>query len=168
VPVFISLFFRGHAEGSYLYAFIIYFIAALTDFFDGYLARRNNWVSELGKLLDPLADKMTQSAVLICMAAVGLLHWVIVGLFLAKELFMMVGAILVRQRIKVTVKSNWYGKGATVLFHAVILVKAIFIRHISPWLGNLIFSIMLLVMLIVMVLYIRDTLRINKSKNDNV
>ena len=64
IPVFIVLFFVEF-EGHTLAAALVYVLACFTDFFDGYLARKNNIVTNLGKFLDPIADKMIVACALI-------------------------------------------------------------------------------------------------------
>ena len=64
VFVFIALFFTNHIYLSLL----IFLLAGATDVVDGYLARRFNWITNLGKILDPFADKMMQVSVLLCLS----------------------------------------------------------------------------------------------------
>ncbi|MBR7061065.1 MAG: CDP-alcohol phosphatidyltransferase family protein, partial [Eubacterium sp.] len=61
IPVFSTLFIKG----QYIAAFIIMIVAALTDLFDGKIARKYNMVSNLGKILDPIADKLSQIAIVV-------------------------------------------------------------------------------------------------------
>jgi len=171
VPVFIYLFFSCGEKEIYL-PLCVFLIAGATDIVDGYLARRNNWITNLGKFLDPLADKLLQCSVIVCFVIKGLVPWWLAGMFVLKELFMICGAIIVLKKIKVTVKSHWYGKITTGTFYAIALLVFIFdifefnmkgkaaIALFIPMLGLAFFS---------MIMYILDTLRINaevkKEKN---
>ncbi len=88
IPVVLWLLDRG-APSDCLVAAIVYALAALTDLIDGYLARRMNIVSVLGKFLDPLADKLLVMASLIWMVPMGRIsEWVVV-LLLAREISVM-------------------------------------------------------------------------------
>lgn len=70
IPVIIFLFLTGNPVAQW-FAFALYVIAAITDFFDGALARRMNAVSPLGRMLDPIADKLLVGALLIAFAFAG-------------------------------------------------------------------------------------------------
>ena len=165
VPVFIYLFFVYYDERIYV-PLAVFLIAGITDIIDGYLARRNNWITNLGKLLDPLADKLMQCSVLICFAIKNPVLWWVAGMFIIKELFMICGAILVLKKIKVTVKSHWYGKITTAVFYAIALL--IFIFGLDGRAAILLFAPALILELFCVVMYVLDTLRINaelKRKN---
>ena len=64
VPVFVAVFFSDIANAN-IWALVIFVAAELTDILDGYLARRNGWITDVGKILDPLADKLMQAAAII-------------------------------------------------------------------------------------------------------
>lgn len=90
VGVFIFLF----ARAKYLACLIVFLTAFFTDLLDGYLARRNNWISDLGKVLDPLADKLMVIAALSCFYSAGWLPlWILLAV-LIKEGIMIIGGLL--------------------------------------------------------------------------
>jgi len=163
VPVFIYLFFEYYEERIYI-PLCVFALAGLTDVVDGYLARRNNWITNLGKFLDPFADKLLQCSVLVCFAISSPALWWVAGMFIAKELFMICGALIVLKKIKVTVKSHWYGKITTAVFYAIAMLVFIFkifdFEMGGPATVSLFVSALILA-LFSMVMYILDTLRIN-------
>ena len=164
VPVFIYLFFYYYDERIYV-PLLVFLFAGLTDIADGYLARRNNWITNLGKLLDPLADKLMQCSVLVCFAIKNPALWWLAGMFIAKELFMICGAIIVLKKIKVTVKSHWYGKITTAAFYGIAFLAFIFkMFEVSEKTAIALFTPALVLALVCMVMYIFDTLRINDEK----
>ena len=80
--VFVYTFF---ALDNLYVALIVFLVAGATDVVDGFLARRYNWITTLGKILDPVADKMMQFAALICLLIKGLIPWWFAAIFFAKE-----------------------------------------------------------------------------------
>ena len=91
--VFLTIFYQSDLDNKERYSTAIILISALTDFLDGKIARKFNMVSELGKILDPIADKITQGVLILClMKKYPLLRWLFL-LFTVKEAFMgIVGA----------------------------------------------------------------------------
>ena len=128
VFVFIYTFFA--CESLYV-ALLIFLVAGATDIVDGYLARRFNWVTKLGKLLDPLADKMMQVTVLTCLWMKHLIPgWIAVLYFLKECTILLLGLIVIKRR-DVAVVSKWYGKLAVCIFYATVAVSMLFGRFFA-------------------------------------
>ncbi len=129
VGVFVLLF----SKEEYISSIIIYAIAFLTDLLDGYLARRFGWTSSIGKVLDPLADKLMLVAVLACFYAVGKLDlWILITIATVELIMIAVGAILYFR--KVVVYADWFGKISTGLFAlAIILTFVNIIWQTCDW-----------------------------------
>lgn len=108
--------------GNYLLAFIIFTISGITDITDGFIARKFNLISNFGKLMDPLADKLTQIGVLTSLVIVKIIPVWILAIVLLKEFIMVVGASFLYGK-DVVVYSRWYGKLATVLFYLAIVIS---------------------------------------------
>ena len=128
VPVFIVMFFCI----SPLAALPISWLAASTDVLDGYLARRNGWVTRFGKILDPVADKLMQGALLLSLVLAGLLPWLFAVPFVLKELAQAVCGFLMLRRRHVVVVSRWYGKVALTLFHLAVNFTVVFAAFWEP------------------------------------
>ncbi len=112
VPFFPVVFFSGNAH-AHEYAAIIYAIAGATDVLDGFIARRFNQITKLGKLLDPLADKLMTITVFICISIVGLIPWwVFIPLF-AKDALLIAGGAKLYQDMSAVIQANIFGKLAT-------------------------------------------------------
>ena len=79
VPLLVALMWWPNWTTGYLFAFALYSLMALTDYFDGYLARSSGTVSKLGQFLDPIADKIMVAAVILTLAAQGVLRGPYVG-----------------------------------------------------------------------------------------
>ena len=118
VPVFVEFYQMSNENRVWLYwAVGVLVLSALSDFLDGIIARRFNQISEMGKLLDPVADKLTQIAVILC---VTLRHPELMWLFLlclVKETLQAIGGILLFSHCTKVEGSHWYGKVATALFY---------------------------------------------------
>jgi cardiolipin synthase len=109
VPVFLWLFLNDREEA----AVILYAAGAWSDFFDGFIARRFNQVSELGKLLDPLADRVFILALAIALVARGTLPWwLATAVILRDVLVLMLFPILERKGMP-RLQVNFTGKSAT-------------------------------------------------------
>lgn len=120
VGVFVMLF----RAGSYLPALCVFVFAFFTDVLDGQIARANGWVSNLGKLLDPLADKLMTLAALVCIY-LGKLKPIYLVLFLLmalKELLMVIGGLFMVKR-RVVAMADWPGKIATGLFAVGVMLS---------------------------------------------
>ena len=114
-------------QNAHLWALLVYALATFTDFLDGYLARKNNCITNLGKVLDPLGDKMLTTAVLVCLLIDGIIPGWIVLIIVAKEALMGVGGLLIHRKAKVEIPpSNYIGKTATVLFFVVCAILMLF------------------------------------------
>ena len=119
IPVFTALFVKE----QYIAAFITMIVAALTDVFDGKIARKFNMVSNLGKILDPIADKLSQIAIVIILLVKfwdGPLKYILF-LFIFKELLMVIGAGILMAKGMRPVAAEVWGKLATVVFYTFMI-----------------------------------------------
>lgn len=110
--------------GNYILAFAFFTISGITDIADGFIARKFNLISNFGKLMDPLADKLTQIATLTSLVIVNIIPLWILIIVLLKEFIMIVGASFLYGK-DVVVYSKWFGKLATVLFYLAIVLSLI-------------------------------------------
>lgn len=116
IPIILYSVFNG----EYLIAFILFTISGITDIADGFIARKFNLVSNFGKLMDPLADKLTQVSMLAILALQNIIPAWILAIVVLKEITMVSGASFLYGK-DVVVYSRWYGKLATVLFYIAIV-----------------------------------------------
>ena len=120
VGVFIYLFFHNYPH-NLAWATTVFITAGLTDVVDGFLARRFKWITDLGKVLDPLADKLMQCTVLVCMLIKSLIPaWLVIP-FVLKELLILSGGLFMIKRRDVVAVSNVYGKATVVFFYAAVV-----------------------------------------------
>ena len=105
---------------NYLMAFIFLTISGLTDVLDGFIARKFNFITNFGKLIDPLADKATQISVLIALMLKNIIPFWMIAIVALKEAAMIAGASFLYGK-ELVVSSKWYGKFSTVLFYIAIV-----------------------------------------------
>ena len=107
IPVYWVLFFTGRRHE----ALAVFLVASLTDLADGHIARKYNRITNFGKLMDPLADKLMVISVLLTLVIGGIAPWPILVILLLKEGWMVVGGLLLF-RHEIVVYSHWIGKAA--------------------------------------------------------
>ncbi len=127
IPVFAILYLNSTAHPVLLWwSFAAVVVSGLTDLFDGWIARRFNQISEAGKLLDPLADKLTQLTVVICLATqFHELVW-LMAICLLKEAAQVIGGLLLLHRGDEVRGSQWFGKVCTFVFYSAMAAIVLF------------------------------------------
>ena len=118
-------------EHDYMWAGYILILSGITDMVDGYIARHFHMVSNLGKILDPIADKLTQGVMLMCLVMRFPLMIVPFVLLIAKEIYMSVSGILVIQRTGIVCGADWHGKAATCFLYGTMILH-VFWHEITP------------------------------------
>ena len=109
VPVFLWLWFAEQRDA----AAILYAVGATTDFFDGYLARKTGSVTELGKLLDPLADRVFIVALAVALVGSGALPWALAAAVVVRDVVLLSLYPIVHRRGIEKIEVNFVGKTAT-------------------------------------------------------
>lgn len=140
IPVFMTLYFKAQEPKDYFVAAVVVGISSLSDMFDGLIARKFNMITELGKFIDPLADKLTQGALIVCFVARYPLMWLLVGIYIVKEGFMAVmGLVMLRHNGRKLDGAKWFGKVSTALLYVTmfifLLVPTMDIRLVNGLIG---------------------------------
>lgn len=123
IPVYMIIYLKASEISDYIIAGVILAFSCLTDMIDGKIARKFNMITTFGKFLDPLADKLTQFSLLLCLAIRYDVLWSVFALFVLKELFQLFAGII-------TAKHGYILKGAlftgkvctTVLFSSLVIM----------------------------------------------
>ena len=155
----IPLIVKNIFEGDFILAFVFFTLSGITDIADGCIARKFNIITNFGKLMDPLADKLTQIITLASLTIKDIIPIWILAIVLLKEFIMIVGASFLYGK-DVVVYSKWYGKLATVLFY-VAIVASLAVKQFnlgSIW-SNITIEIYLLALLSTisaLVMYVKD------------
>ena len=138
VPVFAWLILDSRVPNNVWWGLGVFLFASVTDVIDGFIARKFNMVSDIGKVLDPLADKLLQITAVITLTLIGYINIAFPIIIVVKEVYMVVGAaiILLFARRRVTIQSNVWGKLATVclaasvfsaFFHDVFVTNGVYL-----------------------------------------
>lgn len=131
IPVFIYCYFV-HEPFKYA-SFVVVAVSFLTDVVDGAVARKYDLITELGRILDPLADKLTQVTILVSLWIDKRIPLIVLLIVICKELTMLIGAIYIKGQLKSNVlSSNIWGKCATGTFYmavAMFLLDIVFAKY---------------------------------------
>lgn len=133
-------------------------LSGATDIADGFIARHFHMVSDLGKVLDPIADKLTQTAALGCLLTRFQAVWWLLGVLVVKEAVMAVMGILVIRRTKAVYSAAWHGKLATCVLYGVIFVHIVW-YNIPQLVSALLAAAGIVCILLSLVLYTTANLR---------
>ena len=111
---------------NYLAAGIVLITSGVTDILDGFIARKFNMVSSLGKALDPFADKLTQFAVMICLCFYC--EWILIPfvLLVLRDGFMLLTGLSIFRKTHSTFSARWYGKIATLYTYTLMCAMLVF------------------------------------------
>jgi cardiolipin synthase len=113
---------KAEQPGEYLRAALVVLASGMTDFLDGFIARRFNMITDLGKIIDPLADKLTQASLIFVLSVK--IKWMVLlfVLFVLMQLFLLVAGIVMLKKGTKLNGAKWFGKVSTTVFYAVMLV----------------------------------------------
>ena len=154
-------------EHNYLTAGGVLIISGLTDVVDGFIARKFNMVSDLGKILDPVADKLTQAAMLFCLMMRFPLLWILLVLVLVKEIFMCITGLMVIKKTGSVYGAKWHGKVATCLLYATMVLH-VFWNEITP-IVSIVSTLACAVMIVIsFILYSIQNIKKLKSRENSM
>ncbi len=163
IPFFVFfLLIKPEIGALRIIADLIFIVASLTDMLDGQIARRYNLVTNFGKFMDPLADKLLVCSAMICLIATGQLYAWVVIIIVARE-FIISGFRLIAVENGRVIAANMWGKFKTVSqMLMIILLVGNFSNPVLHFLGQLLIWVSLILTVISLVVYIyenRDVLK---------
>ena len=164
IPFIVWLYF---GKEDYLLTGIFVIISGLTDIVDGFIARRFNMISDVGKVLDPIADKATQIVVMILLAISFPLMLIPIILTVIKECFMAITGYMIIRKCDIVLGAHWHGKLATFVLTAVMCLHLVW-YSIYPTISLILILVCSALILLSLVLYAKRNfgylLKKNKAK----
>ena len=152
VPLFVVLYLRAEDLTGYLIAASVIFVCALTDFLDGFIARKFNMISEVGKILDPFADKLLQCGIALSLMFKIKYMYLLFIVFVVKEITMFVFQAYLYKHGKRLDGALWYGKVATAVFYLFMMIM-ILVPIQNQWVLNLLMVVVGGFLMMAFVLY---------------
>lgn len=163
IPIFMAVYIGADNRADYIAAAVILGISGLTDCFDGKIARHLNMITEWGKVLDPVADKLTQAAVFISLSFRYPTMRYLVILFVVKEMFMgIMGAIMLKKGSMMD-GARWYGKLCTAVLYGAMVILLLVV-DLSYFAAGLIISICIIMNIFSFACYIVYYARVLMNK----
>lgn len=126
IPFIVWRYITADTIGDYYVAALIIGISGITDFLDGYVARKFNMITKAGKALDPIADKLTQGAIVIALSFRFSFMIPLIVIFVIKEGFMVIMDIIFLKRGKMLDGAMWCGKVCTAALYVVMFILILF------------------------------------------
>lgn len=161
----IVLFLLDDTPKGRYWAILFMWIAVLTDFFDGYIARRMDQVTDLGKIMDPLADKIAVTAVVIVLVSIGSLPLWFAAAVVIRDILIFIGGLYAARKKGRILEANQPGKWAVTVIVLTIVFATLDARLFDVLLAVLM-GLCVLMLLISLALYLkrfRDVLRADAS-----
>ena len=157
IPVYTIMYLKE----EYVLAGAILAVSCLTDMIDGKIARHFNMISTVGKILDPLADKATQFALILCLAMKHPVLWCLVGLFVVKESFQLIAGGINLRRGKMLKGALLSGKICTTILFISLIVMVLF-----PGLNSTVINILAVIDAVFMIIAFIDYVSAYKSREN--
>ena len=165
IPVYLHIYLNAEGPDDYTAAAMILAVSCLTDMVDGKIARKFNMITNLGKLLDPVADKLTQLALMICLSVRHRALRFLLLMFLIKEFFQFFAMIASLRHGKALDGALMTGKiSTTVLFGSLTLM--VLCPNLENWAVNLLTGVSLVFLMLAFGDYVRAYFGKNKKIYD--
>ena len=126
IPAYLCIYLNANSADDYTAAAVILAVSCLSDMVDGWIARRFNMITNLGKLLDPVADKLTQLALMICLSVRHRALRLLLTVFLIKEFFQFFAMLLCLCRGKALDGALPTGKLSTTVLFTTLTIMVLF------------------------------------------
>lgn len=164
IPFFIIAYIRAVNPKDYYFATAIIVLSGLTDFIDGFIARKFHMITDVGKVLDPIADKLTQTAILLALMFHIRFMIVVMIVFAVKEITMGIISFQLLKQGKKLDGALWFGKISTAVFYTMMVIIIAF-PNLNIWITNLMITIILIFLLFSFAMYLQVLLKMKREHN---
>lgn len=161
IPVYVVIYLKAKDAADYILAGAILAVSCLTDLIDGKIARHFNMISTVGKVLDPLADKLTQFSLILCLAIKHPILWCLVTLFVIKESFQLIAGSVILKKGKMLKGALFSGKVSTTILFISLIIMVLF-----PNLNENAFTIVTIIDAVFLLIAFVDYIIAYKCKGD--
>ncbi len=152
---------------EYYWAVALLVLSGVTDIADGYIARKYDMVTDLGKVLDPIADKLTQGAVVLCLAFRFPAMRILFVVLAAKEILQGIMGYAVLQRTGEVKSAKWYGKLCTGIIYGVMIVHVL-LPNLDPAISYGFMALCIAACILALALYLIWDYKLIKERSDEV
>lgn len=165
IPVFLFFLLTDYAGNcSKWIAVIVFILASLTDFLDGHIARKYNLVTNFGKFMDPLADKLLVCSAMICFIELDKLPAWIVIIIIGRE-FIISGFRLIAADNGIVIAASWWGKAKTISQMIMIILLVADFGGVFDMIGQVMIYLALVLTVVSLVDYIAKNKQVLKMQN---
>jgi len=122
IPVFLFFYFQADNQTDYYIAAMILVISGFTDFLDGFIARKYHMITDFGKFIDPVADKLTQISVAVALIYTYFWMWLLVAIIFIKDAMLALAGLYLFEKGEKIRGASWWGKISTAFFDVVVVM----------------------------------------------
>ncbi len=167
VGVFLYIYNTATSQNDYYIAMLVVMVAGITDFLDGRIARKFNMITDLGKVIDPVADKLMQFAMLITLTFnVKNMYMLTIYLIIKEVVLALIAFIILKTKGRRLNGAKWYGKVCTAVLYVVMLVF-VAVPQLNVYLRNALLIVCAAAITLSFVMYIRLYIIMIKDSRHN-
>ena len=167
VGVFLYIYNTATSQNDYYIAMLVVMVAGITDFLDGRIARKFNMITDLGKVIDPVADKLMQFAMLITLTFnVKNMYMLTIYLIIKEVVLALIAFIILKTKGRRLNGAKWYGKVCTAVLYVVMLVF-VAVPQLNAYLRNALLIVCAAAITLSFVMYIRLYIIMIKDSRHN-
>ena len=159
IPLFVALYVKN----LYVAYLVVLGVSGVTDVIDGYIARHFGMISNVGRILDPVADKLTQIGVMACVCFKYHQMLIVLCLLVVKELANGIIGLIMMHRNRDALDSEWHGKLTTVVIYFTIVAHLLWRDNIPAALSYAMIALCVVTMIISFILYTVNNVKIIKN-----